>query len=135
MDIQYMKTFDIEALKNLYRDNHWDAYLKDMGAFKRMFENSSAVYGAYEEGMLIGLVRAMSDDAHILYIQDILVHPDHLRKGVGAQLMEFTLKRYEHVRQKILLTDKDAHGAHALYRRFGFKEVSEKGLTSFVRFD
>ncbi|MFW5913587.1 MAG: GNAT family N-acetyltransferase [Bacillota bacterium] len=130
-----MKTYDIEALKNLYRANHWDAYLKDMEAFRRMFENSSVVYGAYEKGTLIGLVRAMCDDAHILYIQDVLVDPGHLRKGVGAQLMDVVLKRFEHVRQKILLTDKDAHGAHALYRRFGFKEVSEKGLTSFVRFD
>ncbi|MFW6298922.1 MAG: GNAT family N-acetyltransferase [Bacillota bacterium] len=135
MDIVRMETYDIKALKKLYRANHWDAYLKDMEAFKRMFENASVVYGAYEEDALIGLVRAMSDDAHILYIQDILVDPAHLRKGVGARLMETVLKRFEHVRQKILLTDKDAQGAHALYRRFGFKEVSEKGLTSFVRFD
>ncbi|MFW5895047.1 MAG: GNAT family N-acetyltransferase, partial [Bacillota bacterium] len=113
MDIVPMKTFDIEALKKLYRANHWDAYLKDMDDFKRMFENSSIVYGAYEKGSLIGLLRAMSDNAHILYIQDVLVDPAHLRKGVGARLMDVVLKRFAHVRQKILMTDKDAHGAHA----------------------
>ena len=135
MDIKRMETFDFEALKSLYRINRWDAYLKDMTLFRRMFEQSTAVFGAYEADELIGLVRVLSDDAHILYIQDIMVHPDHLRKGIGKALMDHVLNHFEHVRQKVLLTDGDAHSAHAFYRRFGFKEVSEKGLTSFVRFD
>lgn len=135
MTIERMTVLDIEALKALYRINRWDAYLKDMALFRRMFEQATAVYGAYESDELVGLVRVLSDDAHILYIQDILVHPDHLRKGVGRALMSHVLDVFAHVRQKVLLTDGDAQSAHAFYRSFGFKEVSEKGLTSFVRLD
>lgn len=135
MTIERMETFDIDALKALYRINRWDAYLKDMTLFRRMFEHATAVYGAYEEATLVGLVRVLSDDAHILYIQDILVHPDHLRKGIGRALLDHVLEVFGHVRQKVLLTDADSKSAHAFYRSFGFKEVSEKGLASFVRLD
>lgn len=135
MTIEHMKSFDIKTLKALYRINRWDAYLKDMTQFRRMFENSTAVYGAYELDELTGLVRVLSDDAHILYIQDIIVHPDHLRKGIGKALMDHVLNVFGHVRQKVLLTDGNSKSVHAFYRRFGFKEVSEKGLASFVRLD
>ncbi len=135
MDIKRLKTFDVDTLKTLYRNNHWDMYLKDMTGFKKMFENSTAVYGAYEYDRLIGLARVISDDVHILYIQDVLVDPESTKKGVGSALMKTVLKAYDHVRQKVLLTDVDAQGAHRLYELHGFKKTNQKGLVCYVRFD
>ena len=53
----------------------------------------------------MGLARVISDDVSICYLQDILVDPNHQRAGVGKTLLEQVLKRYLHVRQKVLITD------------------------------
>jgi ribosomal protein S18 acetylase RimI-like enzyme len=135
LEIRLMQTFDVDTLKLLYRKNHWDMYLKDMEGFKRMFENSTAVYGAFEYDRLVGLTRVMSDNVHILYIQDVLVDPDYTKKGVGSALVKTVLEAFEHVRQKVLLTDVDAQGAHRLYELHGFKKTDQKGLVCYVRFD
>ena len=54
---------------------------------------------------LVGVCRVLGDDASILYVQDILVDPDHQRRGIGRALLENVLDRYSHCRQKVLMTD------------------------------
>jgi ribosomal protein S18 acetylase RimI-like enzyme len=135
MEIKRISTFDVDILKDLYQKNHWTMYLKNMEGFKRMFENSTAVYGAYESHKLVGLTRVITDDVHILYIQDVLVDPTYMKKGIGSALLKTVLKTFEHVRQKVLLTDVDAQGAHTLYEHNGFKRTNQKGLVCYVRFD
>ena len=63
------------------------------------------VVGAWEDETLVGVCRVLSDDASILYVQDILVDPDHQRRGIGRALLENVLDRYSHCRQKVLMTD------------------------------
>jgi len=135
MQIKLMETFDIDALKRLYKSVHWTVYLDSPSRFKEMFKRSLCVLGAYEGEELVGLVRVVGDNAHILYIQDIIVDPAHQRKGIGTKLFEEVLSRFAHVRQKVLMTDLEDVRAHAFYKKFGFHETTEKGVTCFVRFD
>lgn len=89
------------------------------------------------DGHLVGLARVISDGATIAYLQDVLVHPDHQRAGIGAALVDAALTPYETVRQKVLLTD-DGAAQRAFYEALGYREASEhpKGpLRAFVRFD
>lgn len=60
----------------------------------------------------------------IVYIQDVLVQPSHQRLGLGRQMIDVTLERFAHVRQRILLTDDEPH-QHRLYRNAGFHDVSK----------
>ena len=50
----------------------------------------------------------VGDGYTILYIQDLLVHPDFARQGIGSRLLLRILGKYESVYQKILLTDDQA---------------------------
>jgi ribosomal protein S18 acetylase RimI-like enzyme len=47
---------------------------------------------------LVGLARVISDNASICYLQDILVHPNHHREGIGRRVATEALTRYTHVR-------------------------------------
>ena len=58
-----------------------------------------------EDQEVVGLVRSISDNVSIHYLQDILVHPNHQRTGIGRKLFERTLGRYKDVRTHMLLTD------------------------------
>ena len=86
---------------------------------------------------LLGVVRVVSDDASIVYVQDILVHPRAQRKGVGRAMLTEVLHRYRHVRQQVLLTD-DRPEQLAFYTALDFKntrDLKRTPLNAFVHMD
>ena len=134
--LRYEKAIDLEDLLSLYRAVEWTAYTDQPEWLQLAVEHSDFVVTEWsEDGNLIGLARAISDDHSIFYLQDILVHPDHQRGGIGRRILDECLQRYGHVRQKVLLTDGDDEAAQALYRSAGFVKVDEAGLNAFVRID
>lgn len=106
----------------LYDAVGWTAYTDDPETLLAGLRGSSFVATAWEDDRLVGLIRVLSDDATIMYLQDILVAPSHHRRGVGKALAEAALDRYRHVRQKVLLTDDDPAQKH-FYESLGFLEV------------
>ncbi len=125
-------------LVELYDAVGWTAYTAKPDDLSVAVANSTFVVVARDDsGHLIGLARGLSDDVAVFYLQDILVHPDHQRRGIGRELLASCLDRFGHVRQKVLLTDDDP-GQHALYRSFGYRrtdEVADTPLNAYVRFD
>lgn len=119
-----------EDLIRLYNDAGWFAYTDDLPSLKQALQNSLYVLCVYEDERLVGLLRAVGDGVTILYIQDILVLSTQRRKGVGSALMNHTLKKYMHVRQRILTTD-DTPELRAFYKSLNFVPFEETGLIAF----
>ena len=110
---------------SLYDSVGWTAYTKSSEVLIRAIKSSSFVVSARNEnGELVGLARTISDDATICYLQDILVHPDFHRTGVGRALFNEVLHRYEHVRQTVLITD-DEPQQRAFYESMGLTEGAD----------
>ncbi len=83
------------------------------------------------------MARIISDGATICYLQDVPVHPDVRRNGIGRELVSTALEPYAAVRQKVLLTDNEP-SQQAFYESLGYYEVHDFGdgsLRAFVRFD
>jgi len=115
---------DAEALA-LYQSVGWTAYTRDPALLAQAIKNSSFVVIARDaDGALVGLARAVSDDATICYLQDILVDPACQGAGVGRKLLEAVQARFEHVRQTVLLTDNEP-GQRAFYEALGFMEGAD----------
>lgn len=123
-----------EALLDLYEAVGWRAYTRQPEVLERAVQGSTWVMSAWRDGRLVGLVRVVSDDASIAYVQDILVHPGAQRQGVGRRLMERALDRFRHVRQLVLSTD-DEPRQHAFYRALGLTDTRDLAwpLRTFVR--
>ncbi|MDO5736796.1 MAG: GNAT family N-acetyltransferase [Propionibacteriaceae bacterium] len=66
----------------------------------------------------------MGDGETIAYLQDILVHPRAQRTGLGRLLLAEAFEPFEHVRQKVLLTD-DEPRQQAFYEATGFTEIRD----------
>ena len=115
----------LRELLELYSSVGWTAYTRDPQALERAIRQSGFIWTAREEGgPLLGLVRGITDDVSILFVQDILVRPDAQRRGIGRALMRAVLERYAHVRQMALLTN-DGPEQLAFYRALGFHNTRE----------
>lgn len=138
-DIQLREgtAIDAGALVDLYTSVGWTLYAADADALVRAIGNSSYVVSAWAGDQLVGLARMLSDDVSVAYLQDILVRPELHGRGVGSRLAERCLARYQHVRQKVLLTD-DRPDQIAFYTKLGYanlRETSRPKLNAFVRIE
>lgn len=124
-----------DELLALYAAVGWTAYTRDPAQLVAAVAGSHAVLTARDgSGRLIGLVRTVSDGVTIVYVQDLLVSPDHHRTGVGGALLDAVIERSADVRQTVLTTDAEP-GQRAFYESRGFVEVDDvepAPLRSFV---
>ena len=126
---------DPDALVALYEAVGWTAYTKDPEGLVRAVRNSTWVATVWVEARLVGLIRVLSDDVSIAWLQDVIVHPEHQRAGLGRQLAQAALSRFDHVRSFALMTD-DEPRQHAFYKSLGLQEIREAyggRLHSFFR--
>ena len=135
--IESRPMLNMDDVVALYRKVGWTAYADDVVTLETALAGSSWVVAARIDGCLVGLARVVSDGATICYLQDLLVHPDTQRRGVGRALVLAALEPYASVRQKVLLTD-DEPGQRAFYESLGYRETRDHDagpLRAFVRFD
>lgn len=124
-----------ESLLQLYSSVGWSAYTNNIDSLSKAIQGSSYVCAVWDNDTLIALVRCISDDASIMYIQDVLVDPRYQKKGIGRVLVQKALDRYSHVRQKVLLTDNRLEQLR-FYESLGYKNIKEyETLNAFLRFN
>ena len=128
---EYMQYIEQEILP-LYASVGWTAYTDHPELLRKGFENSMLTLAAYEDEQLLGIIRTVGDGHTIVFVQDILVFPEHQRKGVGSALLQSILDRYSHVRQIELATD-NTPKTIAFYKSMGFREMSEIGCCGFMK--
>lgn len=133
--IEYLENKQIPAdeLIPLYDSVGWLVYSRVPEKMAKLLPNSLWYLAAYDDDRLVGLIRAIGDDASIAYIQDILVHPDYQRQGIGRTLVDRALKRFDHLRQLVLITD-DLPETKAFYEAVGFQAIAQTGGACFVRY-
>ena len=132
MVIKPYLTYCAEEILPLYESVGWVFYCKHPEVLEKAYANSLCVLAAYEDEKLVGLIRCVGDGHTILFIQDLLVHPDHQRRGIGTALMNALLDEYPHVYQIELATD-NTEKTVAFYKSFGFRNLSDIGCCGFMK--
>ena len=132
MEIKEYKTYSEPEILSLYASVGWTAYTDQPEVLRKGFENSMLTLAAYKGDQLLGIIRAVGDGHTIVFVQDILVFPEHQRKGIGSALLQAILNRYSHVRQIVLATDNTLKTI-AFYKSMGFREMSEIGCCGFMK--
>lgn len=130
------KGFDsslLEGVKEIYKEQGWTAYLQDDEKLMHAFENSLYLYGAFEEGKLIGFVRCVGDGEHILLVQDLIVKTAYQKQGIGTALLNHVFEKYAGVRMISLYTDGSDERANSFYRKVGMKRMEENQTVSYMK--
>ena len=126
---EYAVYKEAEILR-LYTSVGWTNYTDNPEMLRNAYLNSLKIYGAYVDDKLIGIIRVVGDGYSVIFIQDLLVHPEFQRKGVGTLLLKRVLCEYDSVYQKHLITE-DTEKTILFYKSLGFVDNSEIGCKAF----
>jgi hypothetical protein len=122
--------YNEEEILGLYARLGWTNYTDKPEMLKNAYLNSLKIYGAYVDDKLVGIIRAVGDGYSVIFIQDLLVHPEFQRKGIGTLLLKKVLCEYDSVYQKHLITE-DTEKTTLFYKSLGFVDNSEIGCKAF----
>ena len=90
-----------------------------------LIDNAARVVGLYHDGEQVGFSRAISDGHVQSYLADVYVLEEHRGRGLGVELVRFSVEEGPLAGTKWYLHTLDAHD---LYRKFGFAKPSERVL-------
>jgi GNAT superfamily N-acetyltransferase len=90
-----------------------------------LIDSAARVVGLYCGGEQVGFSRAISDGHVQSYLADVYVLEEHRGRGLGVELVRFSVDEGPLAGTKWYLHTRDAHD---LYRRLGFVEPSERAL-------
>lgn len=110
-----------EEVLALYTANHWSSAEKPVQLLAAL-RNSHAHVTARVSGTLVGIGNAISDGHLVAYFPHLLVHPDFQGQGIGRQMMQALLAKYQGYHQLMLVADGQALD---FYRRLGFARAGQ----------
>lgn len=130
--LRELTEFDFREILPLYAAVGWTNYTDRPEMLRQAFRHSLLVLGAYEGDKLVGLLRAVGDGFSVVLLQDLLVLPDHQRRGIGTKLVRALMEHYPEVYQMQLFTD-DTPKTTAFYQSLGFTMDSDAGCRGFMK--
>jgi ribosomal protein S18 acetylase RimI-like enzyme len=127
---------DFEKIIKLYDNVGWSAYTENPTNLKKALENSTYLFGYFEDENLMGIIRGLTDLISIHFIQDIIVQTNSHGNGIGTKLVEHVSEIYKDVRATVLLTDDDPSQI-GFYKKLKFsntRELEKIPLNTFVKY-
>ena len=91
--------------------------VNDPKCIRAMLEHANLLCTAWDNHLLVGVARSVTDFAFCCYLSDLAVHEDYQRRGIGRELIRLTKSRLGETARIILLS---APAAEAYYPRIGF---------------
>ncbi|KAF1302343.1 MULTISPECIES: GNAT family N-acetyltransferase [Enterococcus] len=119
--IEKNKTISIEEMSAVFKNSGIRRPIHDKQRLKRMRDNATILYTAWQDGQIVGLLRGVSDGSYCCFISDLAVDKSYQRQGIGKKLMT-ALK--QDLGPKISLVLLAAPEAMAYYPKLGFEQVT-----------
>ena len=134
MKLEINQPISNNQLLYLYNSVGWYTYTNNQQDLSKMVESSYWWEAYYDSDQLVGFIRCIGDGQTIIYVQDILIHPDYQRKKIGSALLDLALETFISVRQFVLITE-DSKVTIDFYQSMGLKTLDSLGIKGFMRHD
>lgn len=120
---------NVDEFNMLYDLVGWGAYSEEIS--QKALDNTFYSISVYQDDKIIGFGRLIGDSICFLYVQDIMVRPEHQRNKIGTLILNTLLNKINEIRKenpdvKVYLgASKDKEG---FYEQFGFVKRIDAGL-------
>ncbi|MBA2481370.1 MAG: GNAT family N-acetyltransferase [Planctomycetes bacterium] len=112
---------DLDAVIDLYRASTLGERrpVDDRERMGRMLAQANLVVTAWDEELIVGIARSLSDFSYTTYLSDLAVRASHQRGGIGRELIRRTRQAAGVDTALVLLS---APAAVEYYPRIGFNQ-------------
>jgi GNAT superfamily N-acetyltransferase len=117
----------------LYQSVGWTNYTDRPDMLEQAYRHSLKAYAACVGERLVGVVRVIGDGFSVVFVQDLLVHPEYQRQGIGTTLLKTVLEEYRDVYQLHLLTD-HTEKTTTFYQSLGLVMDTDVGCRAFSKY-
>jgi GNAT superfamily N-acetyltransferase len=114
---------DVDAVHAFLANEAYWAKGRPRDVVARLVAEAARVVGLYDGDRQIGFARAATDGTSFVYLADVYVLPPYRGRGLGVELVREMVENGPLGHLPWLLHTRDAH---ALYRRVGFGDPSER---------
>jgi GNAT superfamily N-acetyltransferase len=121
-EISYVEAPAVSAaeLAALFRSSGINRPVDDLPRLEKMLAHANLVIGAYMDGRLVGIARALTDFSYCCYLSDLAVAKEHQHGGIGRELIRRVKQRVGDESMLLLLS---APAAMAYYPKVGLEKV------------
>jgi GNAT superfamily N-acetyltransferase len=112
------RRLDLDAVCAMLQSTYW-ANDRPRSVIEKGIRHSVCL-SLLHDGKQVGFIRGVTDHATFTWVCDVIVHPDHQRKGLGKWIVKCFL---EHPDLQTISHHLCTRDAHALYEEFGFKRI------------
>jgi ribosomal protein S18 acetylase RimI-like enzyme len=116
---------DSEAVHDFIANHSYWAAGRPREVMDELIATAARVVGLYAAGRQVGFSRTVSDGHTHSYLADVYVLPELRGRGLGVELVRFSVDQGPFTETKWLLHTADAHD---LYRKFGFTKPGDRVL-------
>jgi len=111
MSIEYkdIKSFQAKQLEDLFLSVKWESGRHPEKLVEAM-RNSGAVFSAWDNDTLVGLINALDDSIMTAYVHFLLVNPEYQGKGIGKELLRMVKDKYQDYLRIVLVSDDNEIG-------------------------
>lgn len=92
--------------------------IDDRDCMEGMISNSNLIVSAWDDALLVGIARSVTDFHYACYLSDLAVHRDYQKSGIGRRLQALTQQRLGPKCKLILLA---APAASSYYGPLGYQ--------------
>lgn len=117
-DYRHEHAVDLSQLVALFESVGWRERGGNAETLAQAIAGSRWVVTAWHGPKLVGFARAISDGLTTAYVTDVVVSPEHRRRGVATGLMRALLAGRDRI-QFVLRARPELHG---FYRSLGFDD-------------
>jgi predicted N-acetyltransferase YhbS len=118
---------DLDQVIDLYKVSTLGARrpIGERERFAAMLKNANLVITAWDEDLLVGISRSVSDFSYFTYLADLAVRVSHQKQGIGKELIRLTQKHGGPKTHLLLLA---APAAEKYYSHIGFTHAPQAWL-------
>lgn len=118
---QYGNLLDLDQVLDLYQASTLSERrpINDRQAFTAMLTHANLIVTAWDQTLLVGIARTLTDFAYVGYLSDLAVRTSHQKSGIGKMLIQKTREKMGPRSKLVLLS---APKAVEYYPKIGFTQ-------------
>lgn len=121
------ETVTATELSHVFKSSGIKRPSDDLNRLQRMIENSNLFITAWDNDVLIGVARAITDFAYSCYLSDLAVNREYQNKGIGKELVHLV---QDNIGEEVALILLSSPITMEFYPTIGFDKVENGFIIS-----